>query len=59
MSGIKDQSKLTKGKGFKLVKAAEDAIKTVAAPFTHAANFTKSALSGTFNRKTKKRGGKV
>ena len=53
MSGIKDQSKLTKGKGFKLVK-------TIASPFTHAVNFTKSALSGTLgDRKNKKRGGKV
>ena len=55
MSGIKDQSKLTKGKGFKLVK---DVVKTIGAPFTHAANFTSSTLSG-LNRKNKKRGGKV
>ena len=58
MAGIKDQSKLTKGKGFKTVMAPfthlkeSGVVKTIAAPLTH----LKNAIT---SRKTKKRGGKV
>ena len=56
MAGIKDQSKLTKGKGFKTVMAPfthlkeSGVLKTFTAPITH----LKNAL-----RTNKKRGGKV
>ena len=56
MTGIKDQSKLTKGKGFKTVMAPfshlkeSGVIKTITAPITH----LKNAL-----RTNRKRGGKV
>ena len=56
MTGIKDQSKLTKGKGFKTVIAPfshlkeSGVIKTITAPITH----LKNAL-----RTNRKRGGKV
>ena len=56
MTGIIDQSKLTKGKGFKTVMAPfshlkeSGVIKTITAPITH----LKNAL-----RTNRKRGGKV
>ena len=57
MVGIKDQKKLTGGKGFKNVKGnfftyPGEVIKTIAAPITH----LKNAISSRIN---KKRGGKV
>jgi hypothetical protein len=57
MVGIKDQKKLTGGKGFKNVKGnfftyPGEIIKTIAAPITH----LKNAIS---SRTNKKRGGKV
>ena len=60
MSGIKDQSKLTKGKGFKNVKPqgnfftfpAEVISSTLTKPITHLKNTI-------INRKFKKRGGKA
>ena len=56
MAGIKDQMKLTAGRGFKTVMAPfthlkeSGVVKTIAAPLTH----LKNAL-----RTNKKRGGKV
>ena len=58
MAGIKDQMKLTAGKGFKTVMAPfshlkeSEVVKTIASPLTH----LKNVIS---NRKVKKRGGKV
>ena len=57
MAGIKDQKKLTGGKGFKNVKGnfftyPGEIIKTIASPLTH----LKNAIS---SRTNKKRGGKV
>ena len=58
MAGIKDQMKLTAGKGFKTVMAPfshlkeSGVVKTIAAPITQ----LKNAIT---DRKTKKRGGKV
>jgi len=55
MAGIKDQKKLTGGKGFKNVKGnfftyPGEIIKTIASPLTQATNFF---------RKNRKKGGKV
>ena len=58
MAGIKDQMKLTAGKGFKTVMAPftqlkeSGVVKTIAAPITQ----LKNAIS---DRKNKKRGGKA
>ena len=57
MAGIKDQKKLTGGKGFKNVKGnfftyPGEIIKTIASPLTH----LKNAIS---SRTNKKSGGKV
>ena len=58
MAGIKDQMKLTAGKGFKTVMAPfthlkeSEVVKTIASPLTH----LKNAIT---SRKNKKRGGKA
>ena len=59
MSGINDQKKLTKGKGFKLIKNLENAIRTVASPLTTTRNIASNSLVNLFNRKNRKKGGKA